>query len=386
MHPSRKDLIVPIRARSALTATYDDLLENPTVRNAPTRPSLIHRRQDMSAEGELAMPLVVFTTDLREEVRRLPLTILIHGWITPASEEFLATPGLLERGDALWLISSTNQDQLAIPVGEAVVLKPNWVNPNNDSRLYDNLVADIAYFPAAEDIELGYLNRIQGRVRTIVIDQSGSHNIELLDSIDPRLRRYLWAFDQIFIVGSTNSSVSVQDKTDDDQISPEMVRSGKMLKEVAEYLGAEMDRRFEFRSYIERVRRKFSEQSQFKIQLILTADRHEWPGWAVECVPSFYVPKQTNRDGSVVALVWRRIFLRLPQQPQIKSELCNGQFVEASLSKTHADQAEMIARTIEEHLGRNPYPSDSGFLGTIDQAFFELEVESEANSNGQGQD
>jgi len=378
MRLSGPDTILPIRARSTLSSAYEFLADKPAAQSAQTRASLLHRKETSAAkERQRSLPLFEFVHSLREEVRGFPLTIVIHGWPTPSAREFLEVPGLLEKRDALWLVTTVTDAKSITPIGGAVILKPDVDGAENSSRLYDNLVADIAYFPAVEEDEVRHLARIQKRARAILIDNGGALNLKLLGLLEKRVRRYLWAADNVFVIGRSILNLPAEDKTTTPTLSPEIDQIGKMLKELSTYLAVETDRRFEFRSYIERVRRKFPEQSQFRLQLVQTANVHDWPSWAVESLPSLYLPTRNFPDGGVTALVWSRIFKCLPKETKIWSELCNGQFLEVKLSKELADRAEKIARTIEDNLARNPYPSDSAFFGTINQALMEIDEESE---------
>jgi hypothetical protein len=379
MNRSNNDLIIPTRTRSAISVRSGGTTEKASAPYVSIRGSLTLRPPAISSLPEVWHPLSLsaFMDELRVEVNRFPLTLLLHGWDGDLTKEFLQGMfRLLKKEDALWLIPLHHEDRLETPpIKGAVILKPDSaVEQQIDSRIYDNLIAEMAYFPAVEDIESTYLSKVQHRARTIIIDEQGPHKDILLQAArEKMLRSYLWSKGNVLGEGSAFEEVSLESEPGAEQSKPDFEQIGRMLKEMAEYLRNEYDRRFEFRSHIEKVIRKFAAQPQWGEHLVRLADTYQWPSWAVESLPSIYIIRSTTAEEFITAYVWRQIVDNLPENGyEAVRELCQGLFLEIRMPPKTAERAEAIAQIIEEHLRKNPYSSDDAFAGTVEHALFQV--------------
>lgn len=378
MKRSNKDQIVPIRARSLFSLEDREGRERPTKPNVRTRGSLRERRPS----GRDKAPVVSTVTMnalldlLRAEVKKLPLTVLLHGWGSPSTRSFFDNLEILKKGDALWLVGRSSESPLETPSTRlAVVLKPDWSAPNDaDARLYDNLVADIVYFPGEDESEFDYLTRTARRVRTLIIEEKGNQSKELLEQVPETVRKFLWngiSLQGEFGAGSGLEGISLPPTLNAPSES-ELQKIGWMLKAMAQYFEPSHTKQFQFRSYLEKIKSNFSEQLEWNEQFVQMADKYEWPGWAVDSLPGLYVPLSGLSAEKINAYVWFRISDYLPPGSfEEKKRLCDGHFVAVTLTREGANRAQALAERIHEHLRKNPYFDDTAFVASVDHALRE---------------
>jgi hypothetical protein len=386
-----------------MRSTSTSLVTGETLGGVPhatvrTRGPVVERVQ-LPASDQTTAPLNVLSLaalfkKIREDVGGFPLTIVVHGWPDSSAEKFrfLLLP-LLIKGDALWFVPSYDRRVLRAPPAKegAVILD---LNTEPDSGIYKNLVGDIVFFPAVEEAEVSFAAEFQGRARAIVVDyrDTDAHRVSTTKSLveaalGARLNIYLWLGRQLLMecaamtdLDSTPDSIDAIADAGDEFISEgaesSLVQIGGTLKDLSDHLSDEFDRRFIFRSYLEQILEAYPQRPTWDRDLIMLAHDYQWPAWAIESLPKFYVVEKgaTERDR---ALVWASILDCVPENYTRLGELCNGEFVEIEMSAEVRRFIEMVVHTFEEHLRRLPYASNSAFNGAINEALIEMSLQVE---------
>jgi hypothetical protein len=159
------DLVIPIRTRGPIQRSEPVPIRT---RGAIRRPAASPQLADL-------------VTNLREQLNYLPLTAFIHGWGSPSrTTSSAAEPAkvfvekllpFLREEDALWLIPGYDY-QLLPPEQdlEGVLLD---FSSDTDRRTYDNMMCDIAFFPALETSETEQIAQLERRARAIIVDGRG---------------------------------------------------------------------------------------------------------------------------------------------------------------------------------------------------------------------
>ena len=363
-----------------------------------TRGPVIERVQLPASDQTRApinvLSLAVLFKKIREDVGGFPLTIIVHGWPNSSAEKFrfLLLP-LLFKGDALWFVPSNDSRVLRAPPAKegAVILD---LNTEPDARIYKNLVGDIVFFPAVEQAEVLSVAQFQGRARAIVIDyrDTDEQRVSTIKALvkaalGTRLNVYLWLGRQLLkecgaltdLDSTPDSDEAIAEAVDDiinEGFESSLVEIGITLKDLADHLVDEFDRRFIFRSYLEQILEAFPERPTWDRDLIMLAHDYQWPAWAIESLPKFYVVEKeaAERDR---ALVWVSILNCVPESYGYTrlSKLCKGEFVQIEMSAEAKGFIEMVVHTFEEHLRRLPYASNSAFNGAINEALIEISLQ-----------
>lgn len=118
--------------------------------------------------------------ELREQVGHLPLTILVHGWGSPAVGAFFSLLGpLLRRDDAVWMLPGQDAQGTITPSAaeEDVLLD---LQSDTDQRIYNNLVGDVLFFPGLHQAEASQVATWQQRARVLIVDGQGRQRTAVL--------------------------------------------------------------------------------------------------------------------------------------------------------------------------------------------------------------
>ncbi|MSQ48186.1 MAG: hypothetical protein EXR78_07330 [Deltaproteobacteria bacterium] len=159
---------------------------------------------------------------------------------------------------------------------------------------------------------------------------------------------------------------------------------GKALKGVSKRLEQSSDRRRHFRYLVNRLIDTYPRRPTWSMDCLQQAGRHQWAGWAVECLPSLYIPIEVYADGGEQAVLWHYIAACIPtiyKHEVLSPELGNGHVVQVSLSKDAAEFIRRVAPIFEERRITNIYPSDRASVGTTTTAMVELEDEAQQKGN-----
>jgi hypothetical protein len=385
-----KNAIVPVRRRSkAITRTSEQGTARPSIR---TRGPIVERKtspSDRQTETPGFITLVELFKEIRAEVSDLPLTVIIHGWGDKAAEDFrfLLFPSLLT-GDALWFVPTrTGRVMRAPPAKEGGVILD--LNVHSDRRIYNNLVGDIVFFSASEEAEVSTADTFRQRARALVLDhrdRSQDRNpirVSLVHvALDAGLNVYLWFGHKLAKCSAVadldataecaeamENSASVEGLDRDD-----FVQIGNTLKDLAGHLEEEFDRRFIFRSFLEKILETYAEYSTLDRDLVLIADEYQLPKWAVESLPSMYIPAKESQAGNDRALVWRRVLDCVPQHYEYQRlrELCGGEFIDLEISTVTLRLIGLVSNIFESHLMHLPFSSENAFHGAVNEALMEL--------------
>jgi hypothetical protein len=386
MDGTNKRLVVPIRTRSAIAMHSSEGAGGIDILSVHTRSPIRVQTTATEAPAYGSQPILKeLMEQLRKEVGDYPLTAIIHGWDDQLVRSFLPVLFLsLQSEDALWLIPTSNMDEIATPPAQerAVILNPNRLikEPayNADRALYDNLIGDIVFFPALEEAEVRYAAGFQQRARTLIVYRYGPCTDAVIRAgREAGFSPYLWSEGQLLEACSDIGEASALAKETQTDAEPDMSDIGRMLKAVAEHLEPGFDRRREFRSQIEKLLEEYpGRREEWNQELVRLADAYQWPSWAVECLPSFYVSLPTSPDGFSRVLLWYRIYECTPDtlDKEVVRELCEGEFFEIKVPAETARVTEEIAQIFEEHRSALPYASGRSFFGAINNAMLQVEA------------
>lgn len=383
MNSRNRDLVAPIPTRSAFPEHSQKAVEREMLGPVPTR-GRIRRWPALEEEGvdPLATPLHTLD-ELVEAVRvdQLPLTIIAHGWAGDSARVFLKGLSLLlQETDAVWLVQVNEQDADAsvVPPGLEGAVTLNLTRPT-DRRVYDNLVADIVFFNAREEIEANHAVGFEQRAQAIIIDGEGPKCDSGLHACNEAgIPLFVWLrgnaladhceqFRGLTVVAGATGAPE----------EPEVDRIGEWLTERCVYFENRYGRRLSFRSQIREVIDQYPPRSTWNEDLILQAHKHHWPEWAVECLPGLYVPLKDLSDGGRAAFVLHLILACVPERfkRDIEGELCEGQILELKMPVETAEFIKPIAGIFEDHLGNFPYPSERSFIdGAINNALIDVVI------------
>lgn len=331
---------------------------------------------------------------LRAQTSNLPLTILILGWGTDSSRMFFdKLEKTIVPADAVWLLplkpaKTLNEGQghlfptidpkLEIPAGptaqsdsslidKAIILD---LDTDSDRRIYKSLVIDLAFFPANEEHESSQVVEFNQRTGVILVDRNGVHQ-EAVFTAAANLQKYQWQAEEgkLPAIDVELSTVITAANTSSSEI--ELI--GEELTHLVDYYAQIFERRPAFRSDIREVENRYADRARLAEGLIRQADVHEWPEWAIDSLPRYYVPSESG-----TALIWYLVHACTPKQhrPTVIGKLCREHFLEVRIEDESARFfMESIARTFEEHTHGFPYPSERSFrVGAINNALQIIEI------------
>jgi hypothetical protein len=313
---------------------------------------------------------------LRKQVGELPLTLLLHDWGSKPATYFLSLLStFLRKVDAVWLVISEEMLIQTLPpkMAGAALLK---LSQDTDARIYENLVYDIVFFPALDQVEVEQVARLKKRSRAIIIDYNSPLNSAVARaSFEAMLMTYLW-FGQGNLIEYTGDASDSYASDLEDGGETRLESIGEIMKATARHLENVYDRRRKFQSRIKKVLATHLNYPKLNETLVRQADRANWPSWAVECLPTLYVPTETLTLGRISALVWHQILECVPEHLtyEVVAKLCNGQIYEVRTDEETASFLNSIAQIFENHLRHNPFESERSFTGAITSAIQEIEL------------
>jgi hypothetical protein len=323
------------------------------------------------------------------------LSIIIYGWGSQLAVDFLnilsrpRPPRLLQKGDALWLIriaresgtaSPPNKDEKIIATAPlalegAVMLD---LTQKKDLRIYENLTADLVFFPGLSPDEAERARKFASRARAVIIDPRGEHGPAIKQVGNVIQLPIINGFNE---ATSLPSGLNVTEAQSIESIGTygkfDAQTIGKTLKDIAERLENEPNCRVEFRSSILKVLDAYSDHPAIKAELVRQADVYRWPIWAVQCLPQLYVPLGTLENGRIRILVWKYLCESVPESYpyEITEQLCQGQFFEVEVPAQTTKILKVMAPSFEKNL-QGLSQADTGdrlVLVAVHEAMLEIE-------------
>jgi hypothetical protein len=322
---------------------------------------------------------------LKQQLRRLPLTTIIHGWGTPPAEDFLAAASArLHELDSYILIPYETSE--AVPpappeLGRAVVLDANH---DSHRRMIEDPIGDIFFFPAAREAEVAAADLATASARAIFVKAGGEHADAVADvGRKQQTAVYFWiergdlsAPPVGELPGGAGAALPRLEQ-------PWFDNFGRELRELSARLEAlpnpsdngvhhrrlTFTRTKIFRSLLDECRSREQEHSawdedRWHEDLVLLADRHQWPAWAVGSLPRLWVPLGERAGQTANALLWHHIYNTIP--PDYKSEvvqvLCSGQFYMVRMSDEAAALVRHVTLVYESIMREREFSSPSELL------------------------
>lgn len=152
---------------------------------------------------------------------------------------------------------------------------------------------------------------------------------------------------------------------------------GNAMRLVVSYLKSHRDCRPKFRTLINTIISP-ANGLQWAVNLVLLANRFEFPTWAVQCLPNlcFRLPTN-NQDEGTIFVLWQQIAIAIPLSYtlEIKEKLCGGEVLVAGFDRPGARLVERIAGWVEPERLSNPFASDRSARGALAQAFDSIRLE-----------
>lgn len=328
-----------------------------------------------------AQDLSQLNKESRKQLKNLPLTILAHGWEDDAPRAFL---GILrktgrKKDDAVWLIPAENSSSSSEsrPEDEGELL--NLTKPT-DQRIYDNLIGDVVFFPGLAEAEIAMAVALKSRARAFIIDDRNPFAEAIKQALgETKTPIFNWA-GQYELSGYNQPVASEQQAAPVETAMAALEESkldeiGESLKQSATRLENSALRRSEFRSYILRVLDSYPGHPTWNSDFVRMADKHQWPIWATECLPSLFVPLETPSNEKQRALVWHYILECMPdaRKPAIKERLCQGHWLEIECSPETTNVISHSANVFEQNLRDSRLASDRAFMAAVYESAVELE-------------
>lgn len=165
--------------------------------------------------------------------------------------------------------------------------------------------------------------------------------------------------------------------------SPSVNALGGALARMAAHLKDKQDRREQFRGLVSLIYHRYYlvpdryqwaglQGHPFDRDLLLQADQHRWPKWAVDCLPSHCIVLQ---DDEPVRMLVSCVYLAaLPDRYQIKGKLCGGQVLDVTMLPNTARGVVSMATVADPERRRVPWPSDRAVAGLLSDVMVGLEL------------
>jgi len=154
-------------------------------------------------------------------------------------------------------------------------------------------------------------------------------------------------------------------------------RIGEELKSLANQLEDSSRRRIEFQDKLANLDREVSAWN-----LVILADRHDFPKWTITCLPNLFVKSNTDSNH---ALVWQFVLQFIPETFEYKEldSFCRGEIVRIRMGERASNYVNKLAHRVEGARKSTPYVSRKAFAGTLNQAMneFELYLRQQGDSN-----
>ena len=356
--------------RTRTPATF--LQESPRVRTrGPIR--------NLDSGGLAAMAVLSeLIKEIRRQVANLPIIIMVHGQDASSKIFLERLSSTLKPDDTLWLISEEeSQISVEFPIFEGTVSLD--LRQEQDARLYNNLFFDLAFFSASDEEQVSLGAQLSNRSRALIINRPGKFSDALLAAIaesgdtEPCITTIcFWEgadrLEAVDPMGRAMSGYMLQ-SMDSDII-------GKELKERTILWESQLDRRINFRSFIQSLRSSGFMSQSFLEDLFRKADVDDWPAWAVQSIGPLYLPLDPAPDKRARALAWRRLLDCVADRSQVViiKELCGGQVQEAFLPPAASELIYEIDKRFQESISSKGVASDRAFLGLFAHILHEVEL------------
>jgi predicted dehydrogenase len=378
-----EDIIKTLHSHSGNRQQVRELLEIAHTGPVPTRGPISAKRIEAGANSGSSGPgsiyLSIVVEKLRDQVGDLPVTMLVHGWGSKPAADFIdVLSNFLRRADALWLIPGKELNGSTAPpeIEGSVILS---LDRDTDLRIYSNIVADIVFFPGADATEadenhVASITKFQLRARAAIVDNQGLHS-KLVAQAGDRMGivTYCWSGQESLILCK-----EAETKVGPGEVfsPPSLNDLGRSLKAIARHLERFDDRCRKFRTRIETMIDKHSDQPDFIEDLMRQADKNQWPTWAALSFPRLYTPAKPLVGGRKRALVWNQVLDCVPETYvyEVQAKLWEGQIFEIHMPEETAQFVSSIAKIFEKHLRDNPFSSERSFIGAITNAMQEIEL------------
>lgn len=143
---------------------------------------------------------------------------------------------------------------------------------------------------------------------------------------------------------------------------PAMDAIGRALRLTASRWQEDAEKRLKHRALICKVEDTYPSRPSWPLDLVYAADTHEWPKWAVDCLPSLHIRLETN-----TSITWHYLAACIPYSLEydVIKKLCGDQVYELRMAEGTIAFLEKNAPTFERNRLGNPYPSDSSVLGVV---------------------
>jgi hypothetical protein len=155
---------------------------------------------------------------------------------------------------------------------------------------------------------------------------------------------------------------------------------GEMLTAMIYNYETHANKRVKFRKLLEQGSATNEGSESWNVNLIRLADQNDWPAWAVQCLPSLFIPLGHSGQGKETLLAWRYILELCPDpfEPRVLREYCGGQIVEAEIGADTCKFLRWIAPELELRRLNNPFSSETSMLGAVIQGISSLELQNTA--------
>ena len=141
---------------------------------------------------------------------------------------------------------------------------------------------------------------------------------------------------------------------------PDYDAIGEVLKGVAAWCAPLHDRRKTFRECTRQLKRQIPDLEDWDMQLIMMADKHDWPRWAVESLDSLAIFDEPAEDNQpVFAYLWTPIVESLPESYRTLEASYCGDRVKKIEILTGSEYIKTLARCFERPRQVNPWSDDA---------------------------
>lgn len=148
------------------------------------------------------------------------------------------------------------------------------------------------------------------------------------------------------------------------QGQPAVTEIGIALKNIADRLVDDQDRRIKMREYVASAIATYPNYDAYHQELIYCSHELAWPTWAVECLPVLFcrVLETVNEW-----LVWRYCFLCFPDAKTYKfiDELCGNNVYRVRIDEKDVNILRPCIEAIERGRNSIPFPSHRAVVGAV---------------------
>lgn len=342
-------------------------------------------------EPQKSQTLRSLVTSVRKQANEMPLTIVIHKWQHQSSIDFLAVlSNLLQRWDAIWLVSGSQPEDIegsagvrGLPTSSIDKIIVLDLAKAVDRQIYNNLVADILFIADAGQGDAELIKRFERQCRFLIFDGPGDQNerpLTAAEVLETNVCRWLGKGRDSVQINPPVTIVAQDSGPLESRNQPVLDEIGSALKELAIQIEKDPEkvptRRGEFRSHITKILDRYPSHLSWNEDLARMADGYEWPSWAVESLPTLYIPIRQLDDQRTRSLVWDYIQACIPESYEysMEDELCKGQLVQITMPARTHKLVEGFVRVFDKYLKDNPYSSEGSFLAGINRAMLEIKT------------